>query len=571
MIPYRYSHEIKSSGEKKIFDKISQEPGTENWIVLHSLLEQKHIKRKYGEIDFLVLAPDLGIFILEVKSGRVSRHDGIWQFMDRYNRTSTKNYGPFEQAHDAMYSLIDHVRDFSKGETELAHFIVGYGVIFPHIRYQVQGPDEEGWMVYDRGSLGKQIKKYIQKLSTEYKRKSPRAKAPSKSDIFDILNMLRGDFEYLPSIDDVFEENKNRINYYTNRQVDILDGLSNNNRLFVDGAAGTGKTVLALEAAKRAAFHRKTCLFTCYNKMLADWISEEIPRELKKFIRVQSIHKFMSEIADSPPEIEGENYFAETLPFQTIMQFEEKDLEQYDVLVVDEIQDLISDEYLEVFDSVTRGGLSGGSWFFTGDINEQIIFNDSNSVELVDKLDNRSEYTFFKLNRNCRNPEKIAIQSMMLSNIYIKDLIFSDIGEQDLTIDYYDSPEAGIKKLKNILDRLKKRGIKKQNIMILSPYQLNKSFLADYPHKNEIIDISSNFSLKSNMSINFSTIQSFKGLEEYCIIIIDIDDLSSVEIRHLMYVAASRSKYGLYLMLNNTEKKRYSKLLSNYMEAANAS
>ena len=73
MIPYRHDHEIKSSGEKIFFRKLKQEPNTEDWFVLHSLLEQQHISRKYGEIDFLVLAPNIGIFVLEVKSGRVKR------------------------------------------------------------------------------------------------------------------------------------------------------------------------------------------------------------------------------------------------------------------------------------------------------------------------------------------------------------------------------------------------------------------------------------------------------------------------------------------------------------------
>jgi hypothetical protein len=38
----------------------------------------------YGEIDFLVLAPKLGVFALEVKGGRVRREDGVWYFTNRY-------------------------------------------------------------------------------------------------------------------------------------------------------------------------------------------------------------------------------------------------------------------------------------------------------------------------------------------------------------------------------------------------------------------------------------------------------------------------------------------------------
>ena len=69
MIPSVISPEVKSSAERKIFEWFQNAPGTDKWIVLHSLGITTHNKVIYGETDFLVLAPQLGIFALEVKGG----------------------------------------------------------------------------------------------------------------------------------------------------------------------------------------------------------------------------------------------------------------------------------------------------------------------------------------------------------------------------------------------------------------------------------------------------------------------------------------------------------------------
>ena len=77
MIPSVISPEIKSNAERKIFEWFRDDPDTEGWVVLHSLGIANHRTVLYGELDFFVIAPKLGVFALEVKGGRVSCNEGI--------------------------------------------------------------------------------------------------------------------------------------------------------------------------------------------------------------------------------------------------------------------------------------------------------------------------------------------------------------------------------------------------------------------------------------------------------------------------------------------------------------
>src|SRR5260370_29451467 len=71
MIPYVLDSKTPAS-ERRIFELLKSLPGSDDWVVLHSLGLSNAYTGDYGEIDFLILIPDLGILCLEVKGGGVS-------------------------------------------------------------------------------------------------------------------------------------------------------------------------------------------------------------------------------------------------------------------------------------------------------------------------------------------------------------------------------------------------------------------------------------------------------------------------------------------------------------------
>ena len=79
MIPIEFDAAISSAAERRLFELLKNDPGTEGWTVLHSLGLARRGKKPFGEIDFVVVIPGSGIVCLEVKGGGVSCHDGVWQ------------------------------------------------------------------------------------------------------------------------------------------------------------------------------------------------------------------------------------------------------------------------------------------------------------------------------------------------------------------------------------------------------------------------------------------------------------------------------------------------------------
>ncbi len=62
----------------------------------------------------------------------------------------------------------------------------------------------------------------------------------------------------------------------TEEQYDRLDELEDNPRCLFEGAAGTGKTLLAVEYARRRARAGDSVLLVCFNRLLGAWLQEQL-------------------------------------------------------------------------------------------------------------------------------------------------------------------------------------------------------------------------------------------------------------------------------------------------------
>ena len=74
--------ENNSNAEKKIFSLFSDIDLGPGWITFHSLNVSESTHKTMCEVDFALLGPQ-GLFVFEVKGGRIRCENGIWYYKDR--------------------------------------------------------------------------------------------------------------------------------------------------------------------------------------------------------------------------------------------------------------------------------------------------------------------------------------------------------------------------------------------------------------------------------------------------------------------------------------------------------
>ena len=568
MIPSVISPEVKSAAEKHIFEWFRDDPRTDDWIVLHSLGISNHNRVIYGETDFFVLIPYMGLFALEVKGGRLQRKDGIWSFTDRYGNINIKKRSPFDQAWDGVFSIVNDL----KGKLDLTYqhlenIFFGIGVMFPDVEYSTVGCDEEQWQVFDCNDgnnvfdfMNRIFEGACKKWKALYGEDVPCNKLPSVEDVKYIASLLRGDFDKAIAISVQIKYAEEELVKLTNEQYRCLDQLDDNKRCLIEGGAGTGKTLLALEEAKKAvASGMKVALF-CYNRNLGDWFEkyfEDIPANLQPTY-VGTFHRYMVKISKCAgirlefpiADDELDCFYSEDLPINAAMALNQLRYDKFDKIIIDEAQDLITDKYLSVYDKCLSGGLSRGRWTFFGDFSQQAIYNTHlTGAEMKELIEGITSFIRFRLTFNCRNTKTICDEISLVTDFKVPSNVWSIVEGMPVQYLTYSDQEEQKKKLVDTIQALLDNHISPKKISILSPNKRENSIVPEVT-EFEIRD----YKTYGNNKLSFCTIKSFKGLENSIIILVDIETISD---KQLMYVALSRARSGLYVVLSETARKEY--------------
>lgn len=556
MIPDSMSPDIKSNAEKHIFEWFKNDPNTEGWIVLHSLGIATHQRTIHGETDFLVLAPRLGMFALEVKGGRVKRKLGKWYFINKYGNIDEKVRGPFDQAWEGIYSIRKSIE--SKLDTShryLKNIVFGIGVMFPDVDYVSVGVDEAQWQVFDIDD-GKNVSGFIKRVAAGSVDNLRRLEYtitddmyPSAEDVVYFANLLRGDFDLDVPLKIKQKYAEDGLLALTNEQALCIEQLMDNPRALIRGMAGTGKTILAIEAVKQAIDNGEKVALFCFNKLLGEWLDDYFSDAplAERPMYVGSFHSYMINLLKAEginPEaasgVYDDHYYSEELPDMVISHLKDNSL-KYDRIIIDEAQDLVTPKCLEVMDSSLRNGLSKGKWTMFGDFSMQSIYAPNMTEETyLDMLQNRAFFAIFRLKRNCRNTKKICIDIENILGIPENAAFEDAINTPAVNHITYYNMEDQKKRLEELLLELKLKCIPAKDIVILSPKKRSKSVVGAMDGYN-IKD----YSVKSSGTIRFSTIQAFKGIESSTVILTDIENYQDEK---LIYVGLSRARFNLYVL-----------------------
>ena len=569
LIPRVIGDETSSPGERDIFERFRTEQGTDGWLILHSLDVPRHRRQLMGEIDFVIAVPGLGVLCLEVKSHRSVRRDadGLWHL----GQDSPTRTGPFRQASEAMHSLREYV---TKRSPELGGILFWSAVCFTHVPFSLTSPYEwHDWQVIDsaalrRRTLAASIVAVLTHARSLVASKpiaawfDPRADEPSMAQIDLLVKILRPGFEFFESPKSRRRMREDELLRYTAEQYVGLDAMNPNvnPRVVFEGAAGTGKTLLALEEARRTALRGESVLLCCFNRLLGDWLRRET-EPLGDRTVATTFHRFILHLsALDVPSNAPSSFWEEDLPDAALEVALSPGFVPFDVLIVDEAQDLLRDSYMNVLDTIVGGGLAGGSWRFFGDFEQQSIYG-SSCLPIAAVLAERAPGTpRFILTKNCRNTPRIASFVSLLA-AYERgygEILRPDNGLEPETI-YFTSPEDQDRKLIELLDRLFADGYSGREIVLLSPRLAGSAAerITDPPWSDRIKPAAAD----TPGGIRYCTVQAFKGLEAPVVVVTDITSIGSAADHSLFYVAVTRATERLYVLASAKIKPAVLELL----------
>lgn len=519
-----------SEGEYDVFKEFIRidDKRTKDWHLYYSYYYRKREKvdgiriHDNNEIDFLVLAPNVGIFVLEVKGGYIKNSKGRLFSIDRFHKMHFID--PYNQAKNNYYGIANIVSDLSKKKIDLRKYISGPLVALPNCAKFIDIAQSNGSDTYLKNM---DMYKFIFDAAKELLNDNQALIKPSKEEIEELVNVLDGpDFEYKLSKKDYIESINLAINDLTDEQFAIFRGLLKNKRCLINGMAGTGKTVLCEFLYKELTLESKMkVLYLSYNSLLSGRVKSDLVNDNKDIID------------NLEANIENMNYEERIASFikNVSKLINDNKMSKYDALILDEAQDIdLSSDILSFLDNLIVGGLKDGLVYIFYDENQTVYGDNKKIYESETFEDKMYRYAKFDLIKNCRNGNGIkdAIDDMFITKKMDVSISNDDVKYYDI-----DNSDADAVKIIEDIDKLIKDGISYNQITILVDEKKNNHILdALIKHYEGKID---EYKENANRKLSYSLSSSFKGLENDVIFYISVNKKTKFD---LHYVAISRAK-----------------------------
>lgn len=536
MIPHT-AYKTGSEGEDRVFESL-QTLLPSSYTVLHSLRWiGSERKRSQGEADFVVFHPQKGVMVIEVKAGIITLDNNrTWYQTNRNTGIRKLMFDPEKQADESKFKLIKILSSMN--------CMVCHAVWFPSVEFDIKRlpPNYNADMLFDVDSL-KEPERAIDKAFKFWSNQLDRHTNLNKKQEQEIIEKFAPSFNLVPSIRIDYEYTEEKFVQLTEEQTKILDFLQLQNKAAIAGAAGTGKTFIAIEKARQLQLNGSKVLFLCYNRMLSEFLNDVYGHYDIQICTFDSlVRKYVGEQKDFET--------ARMLFFDYLIEKENEF--DYTDIIIDEGQDFRTDwiEYLEY-------RLNDNSFFYVFYDQQQCLYTDEVNKWL------REAPCRLTLTTNCRNTEAIAKTSYgSLGKSGGKQPNLSGIeGEQPELVS-----ELNPKALAKWIDKTVNQFIQStktdlSNVALLTMEKMEGSLL------EEVLKLSKLKCAESKIKgfVCATTSRKFKGLEADLVIIIDLDWTKTNEItyRQLFYTSCSRAKHKLFIVSPEIDKLDVDSVLVN--------
>ena len=515
-----------------------------DWVVISSVTWATTGQRGYvtdGQADFVVLVPNSGMVIVEVKGSREIwiGDDGRWYRSEKNGEQILIAKSPPEQATSNMHELARIVEQ--KGGWTGFPGRYAWLVVYPN------GKANQVPVLFDSSTLvtSRNLHELKSRISHALEMRGGDGLANFfNGAVFERVSEIltsrpfaitKADSEY-----DV-EDDLQKIDSLTRQQFAALRGIFELPRVAVTGPAGSGKTLLAIWRLKSLLENGRHAIYVCFNTKLAESLRKRHP---DSSIAILSVDKFFSDLCPNLRRTgDPTNYFQEVLP-NAVFELAATYLisSKFDAIIVDEGQD---------FNELRLYALNE---LLKPDTGEWIIFSDRRQNLFQAKSgESFGAEVLFNLYHNCRN----TIQVNECTNLYLGSqpvISMPGMPEGEFPI-IFNCPDKSIAATKAW--ELAKQWGADRYVVILSPNILSKSSMAN-SSKGHGLQLTENLEeMGSPGKIYFSTVRSFKGIESAAVILIDADipsnDRNSVFRFEDLYVACTRPTARMAVICGSSE------------------
>ncbi|MBQ18625.1 MAG: hypothetical protein CMJ65_16040 [Planctomycetaceae bacterium] len=537
MIPPACPPGTPSGAERALFTAL-EESLADDWTVIHSLawLDDTGRRLQQGECDFLLLHPTHGLLAIEAKSGPVV-YNATRQRWERRGRPINKD--PFLQAQRSVHTLNGLLcRDVAGWNRSGLPF--GYaaaltdcdrliGTFPPHV-----SPD----LVILRQDLEQIEDRLVQVLGRFY----PPGERMERA-LFDrAVERLLPEFQVVRTLTARFTEQQQTLNRLTVGQVAVMESMRRNHRLLVEGCAGSGKTVLALEKAVRLEAAGSRVLLVCYNILLAEWLRREA-RERGAEIDVFHFHGLCEHVVKKvggefrvPRENESDfwNVTAPEMLQDALAGYGQR----YDAVLVDEAQDFCEHWWIPLEELLVDSSVSR---FYLFHDPRQNIFGHENALPMTEPV--------LVLDVNCRNAPAIAEFVHDLAGIEAGTLADRSDGLPPVELEVADEVEEREAVGRVLHELIDEQGLAPDRIVIVGRYRFENSVFAEQTDLDGI-RVANGLETSDPRAVRYVTVYRFKGLEADCVLLTGFRPPSPES-----YVAASRARQLLHVFHRRPHKQ----------------
>ncbi|MCW7509744.1 NERD domain-containing protein/DEAD/DEAH box helicase [Leptospira levettii] len=241
-----------SLAEERIYELFKKLPDRIRVFHSYKWMASEHYRyTREGEADFIIYDPENGILCAEVKGGGISYKSGQWWQKDNKSER-VLNTNPWSQAKNASHFIRRLLKRLSPNVSIPVYPMLWFPDVIMHgnVRFPEEVP-KYAVLTKDHTLNPKTALESLINVWGRYKIDQGLQIKLEPGFSENLPEILLPSLELIPASNLSAEENDRQYFRFTKEQFKILEFIEGENRVGIAGGAGSGKTIIAREYAKR--------------------------------------------------------------------------------------------------------------------------------------------------------------------------------------------------------------------------------------------------------------------------------------------------------------------------------